>query len=145
MFEACDLNCHVIIADSRQTALEDLSPVETWRSGVSFRPFQPGVTVFDKLADVLPSIKTPYVLVTPDRKIDLPYAVKAALDHLRHNGDCAAALGYVIGFEKRDHDIDINRVFSSRRPLGRTIRCSATTTSCGVISPRSGPRSGARP
>ncbi len=72
--------------------------------------YAPDTRFFDKLADAVSRIETPFVQLVADRKITLPHAVDAALDFMHKRDDYVCAQGYVLGFSVHDDDIDINRV-----------------------------------
>ena len=72
--------------------------------------YAPDTRFFDKLADAVSRIETPFVQLAADRKITFPHAISAALDFIRTREDYVCAQGYVLGFGVHDNDIDINRV-----------------------------------
>jgi glycosyltransferase domain-containing protein len=98
-----------IVADS-----SDPEKAEEVRSickdGAELWTYAPDTRFFDKLADAVSRIETPFVQLVSDRKITFPHAVTAALDAIRQREDYVCAQGYVLGFGVHDNDIDINRV-----------------------------------
>lgn len=108
LFAGAELRAPIIVADSSSDP-GGTAPF-TEAASVQHRPFPPGAGLHEKIAAVLVGVDTPFVLLSPDRKISLPHAVEAALGHLDANPDYAAASGYVVGFAKDDESIDINRV-----------------------------------
>jgi glycosyltransferase domain-containing protein len=75
-----------------------------------FLSYPPAIPFFDKLADAVARIDTPFVLLAADRKITFPHAAEAALVFLQQHEEYVSAQGFVIGFGTHDDDIDINRV-----------------------------------
>jgi glycosyltransferase domain-containing protein len=109
LFAACDFRYSLLVADSSDAAHARSISSLVGRAG-EYRAFDPDVPFYDKLAQAVESAKTPFVLLVPDRKVTLPYAAQDALDYLLRHNDCAAAIGYVLGFSDEDGIIDINRV-----------------------------------
>jgi glycosyltransferase domain-containing protein len=90
-------------ADARSVVREKAERLAAWRT------FPEDAGLYEKLSAVVAEIDSPFVLVTPDRKITLPHAVEAAANHLQTHPDCVAATGYVLGFDVSDGAFDINR------------------------------------
>jgi glycosyltransferase domain-containing protein len=117
-------NFTVLVADS-----SDINKVEEINAASSplaqFLSYPPDIKFFDKLADAVKRIETPFVLLAADRKITFPHAAEAALAFLKEHDDYVAAQGYVIGFSAYDNDLDINRIvfftptIAERDPLQR--------------------------
>ena len=106
---ACEAPCAVIVADSSDA--EEAARVRAVvRGRAQCQVYAPEMTLFDKLAEAVSTVRTPFVLLAADRKITFPHAADAALAHLLQHEDHVAAAGYVIGFGTRENDIDINRV-----------------------------------
>jgi glycosyltransferase domain-containing protein len=99
----------VVVADSSNSDKAD--EVRSASEHVAeFFAYPPETKFFDKLADAVARIKTPFVLLASDRKITFPHAIDSTLDFLEKHDDYISAQGYVIGFSTHDDDIDINRV-----------------------------------
>jgi glycosyltransferase domain-containing protein len=102
-------NLTVVVADSSDPdKAEEIGAACSDRAQLLSYP--PEITFFEKLADAVGRIKTPFVLLAADRKITFPHAAKSALLFLQEHEDYVCAQGYVIGFDTRQKDIDINRV-----------------------------------
>src|SRR5215510_14964570 len=61
-----------------------------------YRHFRPDLRLVDKLVGVIETIRTPFVILTPDDDIAFPHAIEAALAHLDRNEDYVAAQGYTL-------------------------------------------------
>ena len=114
----------VVVADSSDP--QKAAEIKAASSGLAqLLSYAPDMKFFDKLADAIEQIETPFVLLASDRKITFPHAVTAALAFIREHEDYVSAQGWVIGFNKYDDDIDINRIvfftptIDSEEPLWR--------------------------
>ena len=116
LFETYEAPCAVIVADSSDA--DEAARVRAARGRAQYQAYAPEMTLFDKLAKVVATVETPFVLLAADRKITFPHAVDAALAHLLQHEDHVAAAGYVIGFGAREEDIDINRVIFFTPTIG---------------------------
>jgi glycosyltransferase domain-containing protein len=76
----------------------------------AYRALPSDLTLYDKLAQTLRGIETPFVAVLSDRKITFPHALDALLAHLVAHEDHVAAQGYIVGFAAHPNTLDINRV-----------------------------------
>jgi glycosyltransferase domain-containing protein len=85
-----------------------------------YRGFAPTVGLYEKLAPVLQSIDTPFVLLAADRKITFPHAIDPLLQHLIANEAHVAAMGYVLGFSVSTDEVDINRIVFFTPTIGET-------------------------
>jgi glycosyltransferase domain-containing protein len=72
--------------------------------------FPPDTDFFDKLADVIAAIETPFVALMPDDDITFPHAIDRCLDHMRRHPDAAAAQGYAVDFAMQPRMFEILRV-----------------------------------
>ena len=109
LFAASSFPHPIVVADSSDA--EHAARIRAASAGrVQFHSYPPETKFFDKLANAVATIDTPYVLLAADRKITFPHAVEAALTHLLQHDDCVGAQGLVIGFGRHGDDIDINRV-----------------------------------
>lgn len=99
----------VIVVDSSdpETAANVRKSIPT---AVDYRAHPPEANLYDKLAAVLPTIETPFVLLASDRKITFPHAVDLLVAHLISHPDYIGAQGYILGFGIHGDTIDINRV-----------------------------------
>ncbi len=100
----------VVVADSSDPP--KAAEIKAASSGrAQFLSYAPDMKFFDKLADAIEQIETPFVLL--------------ALAFMREHEDYVSAQGWVIGFSKYDDDIDINRIvfftptIDSEEPLWR--------------------------
>ena len=104
-----DAPYRLIVADSSDAAgaarVRAMTP-----PSATYRSLAPDLTLYDKLADVLETITTPFVVLIPDRKITFPHAIDILLAHLVAHEDHIAAQGYVLGYGEHPDTIDINRV-----------------------------------
>ena len=109
LFEASGVTRAIVVADSSDSELApDVRAAVGTRADWQAYPATGGV--FDKLAQVIDTITTPFVALASDRKITFPHALDAALAYLMEHDDYVAAQGYVVGFSRRNNDLDINRV-----------------------------------
>lgn len=109
LFAATNFAYPLLVADS-----SDPEQAVGVRSAVEGKGEYEGFAVetpfYDKLAATLTKVKTPFVLLVPDRKITCPHAVTAALEQLATHDDHVLAMGYVLGFSPYGDKIDINRI-----------------------------------
>lgn len=107
LFAKSGLN--VIVADSSDpdnaTKIRAAS-----ESSAEYLSYPSETKFFDKLADVIAKVETPFVVLASDRKITFPHAIESALQFLQSHENYISAQGYVIGFGIHGDDIDINRV-----------------------------------
>lgn len=75
-----------------------------------YRRFDRSFRLVDKLATVVPSVATPYVVLVPDDDIVLPSGIAAALAFLQDNPDHVVAHGYFLSFGIENQDFDIHNV-----------------------------------
>jgi glycosyltransferase domain-containing protein len=102
-------NLKVIVADSSDPDSAEAIRT-TSKDSAQFLSYSPETTFFDKLADAISQIKSPFVLLASDRKITFPHAVESALRFLQEHEDYVSAQGYVVGFDIHGSDFDINRI-----------------------------------
>ena len=99
----------LIIADSSSDALDD-SIIEAAPEGAELRRYPTSIDFYEKLADVVSTVRTPFVLTIPDKKITVPYAIDELVSILRDRSDYVSAAGYVVRFGMQDADVDLYRV-----------------------------------
>ncbi len=109
LYKQANFACPLIIADSGE-APEAAHVRDLAQGPVTYRSFEPRLSLCAKLASVVATVDTPLVLLSPDRKIMFPHAIDAAVAHLMRHQDYVAAMGYGIGFTLRDQTVDIDRV-----------------------------------
>jgi glycosyltransferase domain-containing protein len=109
LFRALDFPYPVVIADSSDAVDDALA--RAVEGTATYRHFAPGRGYYEKLADVLPDVTTPFVLTVPDKKVTFPHAIAPLIDRLRHHHGDVAAVGYVLRFQRIEQDFDIFRVF----------------------------------
>ena len=81
----------VVVADSSDP--QKAAAIKAASSGLAqFLSHAPDMKFFDKLADAIEQIETPFVLLASDRKITFPHAVTAALAFIREHEDYVSAL-----------------------------------------------------
>ena len=90
VFEKTNFRHPVIVADS-----------------IQYVRYSPETSFYDKLANVIAHIETPFVVLIPDRKITFPHAIDVALTHLTNNEDHVAPQGYVVRFQELADEIDV--------------------------------------
>ena len=109
LFAAANFRYPLVVADSSDAA----DVIGVWsavRERAEYRSFAAETPFYDKLANVIAEVKSPFVLLVPDKKITCPHAVDIALEHLQKHQDHVATLGYVLGFGLHRYKIDFNRV-----------------------------------
>jgi glycosyltransferase domain-containing protein len=109
LFAACDFRYPLVVADSSDPPHAETISALLGGAG-EYRAFDPEIPFYDKLEQAVEAAKTPFVLLVPDRKVTLPHSAQAALEYLQRHGDCAAAIGYVLGFSAEDGIVDVNRI-----------------------------------
>jgi glycosyltransferase domain-containing protein len=109
LFKAAGLRHALIIADSSDV-MEDAVLQAAAESSAIVRRYPPSIGVYDKLADVVASITTPFVLTVPDKKLTFLYGVDEMLAFLQAHDDFVAASGYVLRYAMAGSDADIYRV-----------------------------------
>jgi len=102
-------NLTVVVADSSDRGEASEIGFDS-RHKAQVLSYQPAIGFYDKLADAVARIETPFVLLASDRKITFPRAARSALQFLQEHEDYVSAQGFVIGFSAHENDIDINRV-----------------------------------
>jgi glycosyltransferase domain-containing protein len=75
-----------------------------------YRRFDQSFRLVDKLATVVPTVATPYVVLIPDDDIILPSAIAAALAFLQYHPDHAVAHGYFLSFGIENQDFDVHDI-----------------------------------
>lgn len=110
LLERSGLDCSIIVADSSDASV---APAVRKACGciAQYRHFGSELSLHDKLFEAISIVKTPYVLLCPDKKITFPHAIKRSLAHLTENADYVAALGYVIRYFSNPAEVDLNQIF----------------------------------
>ena len=109
LFEKANFRHALVVADSSE--VEEAARLrEAVPSHIQYVHCAPKISFYEKLASVIAHIKTPFVVLIPDRKITFPHTIDAALTHLIDNEDHVAAQGYVVSFQALADEVDVNRV-----------------------------------
>ena len=109
VFEKTNFRHPVIVADSSE--VQQAARIrEAVPSHIQYVRYAPETSFYDKLANVIAHIETPFVVLIPDRKITFPHTIDVALTHLINNEDHVAAQGYVVRFQELTDEVDVNRV-----------------------------------
>ena len=89
-----------------------------------YRRFDRSFRLVDKLATVVPTVATPYVVLIPDDDIVLPGAIAAALAFLQDHPDHVVAHGYFLSFGIEDQALEnqnlVNQDFDIHGVIGFT-------------------------
>lgn len=109
LLKAAGIRYPLIIADSSDV-LEDAVLHAAAQCSATVRRYPRNIGVYDKLADVIKSITTPFVLTVPDKKITLLYGIDDMLAFLQAHSDFVASSGYVVRYAMSDSNADIYRV-----------------------------------
>jgi glycosyltransferase domain-containing protein len=116
-FKNCRLAYPIIVADSGDHS--DVAAVHLACAGIAFHmQLKPHLRLVEKLAAVLASIETPFVVVTPDDDVALPHGIKAALEHLRREPSYVAAHGYLVQYRINKRDFDLHSVSGFTPTIG---------------------------
>lgn len=122
LFAAGRLFFPLVIADSRDATDEAIVGANP---AAAYVRFAPDTNYYVKMAQLLKTVATPFVLLAADKKIAFPHAVAPLLDHIRSDDACVASVGYVLRFERQGQDFDVFRValftpsIDDREPLRR--------------------------
>jgi len=108
LFRALGFPYPVVVADSSDAVDDALA--HAVEGAATYRRFAPGRGYYEKLADLLADVTTPFVLTVPDKKVTFPHAIEPLIERLRHRQADVAAVGYVVRFQRIEQDFDIFRV-----------------------------------
>jgi glycosyltransferase domain-containing protein len=106
-----------MVADSSDAAYSD-RVFGACAQFATYQRFDPDLLMADKLVRAVQSVKTPFVVITPDDDVTLPHAINESLSFLQRHDDHVAAQGYILDFQLNEDAFDIYRVFGFTPTIG---------------------------